>query len=190
MPLPPVIVVSGLPRSGTSLMMQMLVAAGLPALTDGARAADADNPRGYFEYEPAKSLGRDATWLARAGGKAVKVVSALLPHLPVGHSYRIVFMRRPLAAILASQREMLVRRGHPVPTPDEDERMAMLFARHLADTVERLERDAKTSVLYVDYPELVRAPFEVASRVAAFLDADLDVSRMAGVVDPALQRQR
>jgi hypothetical protein len=187
---PAIIVVSGLPRSGTSLMMQMLVAAGVPALTDGARAADADNPRGYFEYEPAKSLGRDSTWLGRAGGKAVKVVSALLPQLPSDHAYRIVFMRRPLAAILASQREMLVRRGHAAPTPQEDERMATLFARHLADTAARLERDATASVLYVDYPELVTAPFEVASRVAEFLDADLDASRMAGVVDPALQRQR
>jgi hypothetical protein len=187
---PAVIVVSGLPRSGTSLMMQMLVAAGVPALTDDTRAADADNPRGYFEYEPAKALARDATWIGKAGGKAVKIVSALLAHLPAGHSYRIVFMRRPLDAILASQREMLVRLGHAAPTPEDDERMAMLFARHLANTAERLDRDAKMSVLYVDYPELVRVPFEVASRVAAFLDTDLDASRMAAVVDPALHRQR
>jgi hypothetical protein len=171
-------------------MMQMLVAAGLPVLTDGARPADADNPRGYFEYEPAKALGRDSTWLGQAGGKAVKIVSALLPYLPAGHSYRVVFMRRPITAILASQREMLVRRGHAAPTPEEDARMAMLFTRHLAETAERLERDTSMSVLYVDYPELVSVPFEVASRVAAFLDADLDASRMAGVVDPALHRQR
>lgn len=187
---PAVIVVSGLPRSGTSLMMQMLVAAGVPALTDDVRSADADNPRGYYEYEPAKALGRDAAWLGQAGGKAVKIVSGLLPHLPAAHGYRVVFMRRPLAAILASQREMLVRRGHPVPTPDADERLGLLFSRHLEDTIERLARDTTKSVLYVDYPELVRIPFDVAVRVAAFLGGDLDSSRMASVIDPALQRQR
>jgi len=112
-------VVSGLPRSGTSMMMQMLGAGGLAVLTDGKRGADADNPRGYYEYEAVKSLGQDASWLASAGGKAVKIVSALLIHLPDGFDYRVIFMRRPIAEVLASQRAMLDRLGHAGPRGDE-----------------------------------------------------------------------
>jgi hypothetical protein len=185
-----IVVVSGLPRSGTSLMMQMLDAGGLPLLTDGLRAADADNPRGYFEYEPVKATERDASWLVIAQGKAVKVVSALLAHLPRGFEYRIVFMRRPIAAILASQREMLVRRGHPAPDATTDTRLAELFARHTADAAAAIERATGMRALYVDYPAVIEEPEAAAKNVSAFLGGGLDTARMAAVVDPALRRQR
>ena len=107
-----VVVVSGLPRSGTSLMMQMLEAGGVPILTDGERACDADNPKGYYEYEPVKALQNgDSDWLDKAEGKAVKVISFLLRHLPQKHRYRVVFMNRNLDEVLASQEKMPVTRG-------------------------------------------------------------------------------
>src|SRR5262249_58261695 len=106
-----IVIVSGLPRSGTSLMMQMLQAGGMPLLTDALRPADADNPNGYWEYEPVKRLQQDNSWIPKAEGKAVKVVSALLPYLPPQHTYKIIFMQRPLQEVMASQTVMLERRG-------------------------------------------------------------------------------
>ena len=96
----PVIIVSGLPRSGTSLMMQMLKAGGLEILSDDNRQADSDNPKGYLEYEPVKALRRDNTWLQMAQGKAVKIISSLLPYLHRDLSYQIIFMKRPLAEVI------------------------------------------------------------------------------------------
>ena len=109
---PPVTVVSGLPRSGTSMMMKMLDQAGLELVTDRLRQADEDNPKGYFEYEPVKQLARsaDRTWLDDARGKGVKIISTLLRELPAHYNYKVVFMRRDLSEILASQAKMLARR--------------------------------------------------------------------------------
>src|SRR5829696_9769493 len=126
-----VIVVSGLPRSGTSLMMNMLQAGGLPIVTDEQRTADDDNPKGYFELERVKQLTKgDVAWVEGAHGKAVKVISALLEHLPPSSSYKILFMRRRLPEVLASQKKMLERRGEPTDKVP-DEMMASLFERHL-----------------------------------------------------------
>ncbi|HNY87520.1 MAG TPA: hypothetical protein PKN23_13545, partial [Candidatus Hydrogenedentes bacterium] len=123
-PPPEIVVVSGLPRSGTSMMMRMLAAGGMPLFTDGVRAADSDNPLGYFEHEAVKRLREDASWVPGAAGKAVKVVSALLPALPEGFQYRVILMRRPLEEVLASQRRMFGRRG--APAADDGARMAGL----------------------------------------------------------------
>src|SRR3990167_393038 len=98
-----IVIVSGLPRSGTSLMMQMLRAGGMSLLIDDQRPADADNPHGYWEYEPVKRLQHDNSWLPQAEGKAVKVVSALLQYLPPRHTYKIIVMHRPMQEVLASQ---------------------------------------------------------------------------------------
>src|SRR5947208_15012411 len=106
-------IVTGLPRSGTSVMMQMLSAGGLPPLTDGLRQPDEDNPRGYFEFEPVKQIRRDTAWLQLAVGKAVKMVHLLLPELPLdqNHRYRVIMMRRDLSDVLASQNKMLMIKG-------------------------------------------------------------------------------
>src|SRR5215813_2579369 len=107
----PIIVVSGLPRSGTSMMMKMLAAGGLPVLVDAIRAADDDNPNGYFEFEPVKQLADGQNeWLTEAGGKVVKIISALLEYLPKSYHYKIIFMERELKEILASQQKMLSHR--------------------------------------------------------------------------------
>ena len=182
-------VVSGLPRSGTSMMMQMLAAGGLPVLTDGRRSADADNPLGYYEYEAVKSLAQDASWLACARGKAVKIVSALLAHLPDGYDYRVIFMRRPMAEVLASQSTMLERLGRAAPGSDEA-RLGELFIRHLDDVDALLRRRASIARLDVDYPDVIAAPLRVAEAVNAFLGGTLDPVRMAATVAPELHRKR
>ena len=185
-----IVVVSGLPRSGTSMMMKMLEAGGIPPLTDEIREADADNPRGYYEFERVKKLDKgDTAWLPQAEGKAVKVISALLKHLPDTYAYKVIFMQRHMPEILASQRKMLVHRGEDAEGMD-DERMADLFSRHLADVERLLAQQANMGVLYVHYSEALKDPQTAAEQVVAFLARDMDVERMVGVVDPKLYRNR
>lgn len=185
-----IVVVSGLPRSGTSMMMKMLEAGGLPPLTDEIREADKDNPQGYYEFERVKKLDEgDVDWLPRAEGKVVKVISALLQHLPHDYRYDVIFMQRHMPEILASQRKMLVRRGEDADKMD-DERMADLFEKHLQKVTSWLSQQENVNVLYVHYSEALQDPQTAAERVAAFLDRDLDVEPMVGVVDPNLYRNR
>lgn len=186
---PEIIIVSGLPRSGTSLMMKMLEAGGLPPLTDGERAADSDNPRGYYEFERVKQLpDGDHAWLDQARGKAIKIISSLLQHLPPGYHYRVIFMRRALAEVLASQRAMLVRRG--VANPEQDAEMERIFRTHLAATEAWLAARPNFQTLYVDYNQLLSEPDGLVADLVDFLPSTLDASRMKAVIDPALYRQR
>jgi hypothetical protein len=186
----PVIVVSGLPRSGTSLMMNMLRAGGVPIVTDEQRTADDDNPKGYFELERVKQLSKgDVTWVDGAHGKAVKVISYFLEHLPPGSSYKVLFMRRRLPEVLASQKKMLARRGEPTDTVP-DEKMADLFQRHLQKIEGWLAAQPNMAVLYVPYHELAERPEPQIEQIVPFLGLDLDVSRMLAAVDPALYRNR
>ena len=185
-----IVVVSGLPRSGTSMMMKMLEAGGIAPLTDEIREADKDNPRGYYEFERVKKLDKgDSAWLPDAQGKVVKVISALLQHLPGDYQYKIIFMRRHMPEILASQRKMLVHRGEDADSMD-DERLAELFSKHLSGVERQLAQRDGTDVLYVHYSDALRDPQTVAERVAQFLGRDLDIERMVGVVDPNLYRNR
>ncbi len=181
--------VSGLPRSGTSMMMRMLEAGGMDVLTDHIREPDEDNPLGYYEYERVKEIERDASWLEEARGKAVKMVSALLVHLPPQHTYKVILMRREMAEILASQRRMLARRGEPANAA-ADQRMADLFERHLRQVLAWLDQQPNIQVLEVSYNEVLHHPLRWAKRVRRFLGRPLDVKRMAQVVEPSLYRQR
>ena len=181
-------IVSGLPRSGTSVMMQMLVAGGLPALTDGERRADEDNPRGYFEFEPVKQTKRDPSWLERAEGRVVKMVSLLLFDLPGDRQYRIVLTQRDIGEVLASQAVMLRNLGRPPGPPDEE--MRRIYEAHLRRLDGWLAERPQLPVLRVDYREVVRAPRETALRLAGFLGAGLDLERMAASVDRRLYRNR
>jgi len=182
-------IVSGLPRSGTSLMMMMLEAGGIPVLTDHIRTADADNPKGYYEFERVKAIERDQAWLKEANGKAVKMISALLKHLPQDYTYRIIFMRRAMEEILASQRQMLIRRGEPTDTTS-DERIAELSNEHLQRVATWIDDQPNIDVLYVNYNKILKDPLAQARRVAEFVDMDLNVEKMTQVVDPSLYRQR
>lgn len=182
-------VVSGLPRSGTSLMMQMLEAGGMDVLSDGRRSPDADNPKGYYELERIKRLKEDSAWLAQAEGKALKVVSFLLYDLPPVHRYRVIFMERHIGEILASQRKMLDRRRTAEGATDDSE-MALHFERHLDRLKRWLPSAGHLELLYCGHADLLRHPAEAATRVARFLSLDLDIARMARAVDPELHRNR
>jgi hypothetical protein len=182
-------IVSGLPRSGTSMMMRMLEAGGMSIITDETRKADDDNPKGYYELERVKQLKEDASWLAEARGKVVKVISALLVNLPRDHTYQVVFMRRRMQEILDSQQEMLRRRGKPAD-PSADGKMAALYDKHLKQTDEWMQREPNLRLIYVDYNRMLDNPAGEASRVNAFLGDHLDTAAMIGVVDLALYRQQ
>ncbi len=185
----PVIVVSGLPRSGTSLMMRMLAAGGVPLLTDGQRTADEDNPYGYFEYEPVKALQRDSAWVPQARGKAIKIISQLLPTLPPDVPYRVLFMRRELGEVLASQRQMLARRGKPADASGDAE-LAALFAAHLQQVQQWLAQQAYIATLDVSYNELLHTPQPLIAQINTFLGGGLDTAQMAQMIDRQLYRQR
>lgn len=183
-------IVSGLPRSGTSVMMQMLVAGGLPALTDGQRPADEDNPRGYFELEAVKTIQRDNAWLDGAAGKVVKMVHALLPHLPLDRPYRVILMRRELDEVLASQRKMLERHGRSgAALPDAQ--LKTIYMNQVSQTLRWLaERPGQFQVLEVEYGRLIADPAGTAQALNAFLGGTLDEQAMAAAVDPSLHRNR
>ncbi len=182
-------IVSGLPRSGTSMMMRMIERGGMEVLTDHLRKADKDNPRGYYEFERVKQLKRDTSWLPDAEGMAVKIISQLLQYLPSNYSYKVIFMRRQMEEILASQERMLVRRGEETDKI-ADEKLAALFQQHLERVQTWLDGQPNLDVIYVSYNRVLESPRDEARRVNAFLGQDLDVDAMASVVDPTLYRQR
>lgn len=186
----PVTIVSGLPRSGTSMMMKILEAGGVEILTDDLRAADDDNPKGYFELERVKKLKEgDIDWVDQAQGKAVKIISALLEDLPDRHRYKIIFMCREMAEILASQRQMLIRRGEAADDVN-DAQMAEIFQEHLKRVRVWLANQENIDVLYVDYNDLMRDPAVQIESLVSFLSIPLDVDAMRAVPDASLYRQR
>lgn len=182
-------IVSGLPRSGTSMMMKMLEAGGLEILTDNLRTADEDNPKGYYELEVVKELQSNKEWLKDAQGKVVKVISQLLKDLSPNYTYKIIFMRRNMAEILASQKRMLIRRGEPTDTVS-DEKMSRMFEVHLMQVESWLEKQPNLEVLFVHYNEILKSPSEQIEKVCTFLGRELDIGKMASVVDKSLHRQR
>ncbi len=183
-------VVSGLPRSGTSMMMKMLEAGGIPPITDELREADEDNPKGYYEFERVKQMDQgDTKWVVESRGKVIKVISALLKHLPSGEQYRVVFVRRNMPEILASQRKMLIRRGED-PDKMDDAQMAMLFEKHLKQIDEWLKAQPNFRVLYVHYSDVLADPRPQIARINEFLGGNLNIQAMAEAVDPGLYRNR
>jgi hypothetical protein len=186
---PPVVVVSGLPRSGTSMAMKMLEAGGLGVVTDRLREADEDNPKGYYEDERVKDLHQaaDKSWLRESRGRVVKIISFLLKTLPADNNYKVLFMHRDLREIVASQNKMLVRRGERNDTPDE--RATALLEEQVRDARFFLRRP-QFEVLELDYKQIVEGSRVQAERMAAFLGGPLDVAKMAEVVDRALYRNR
>jgi hypothetical protein len=182
-----IIIVSGLPRSGTSLAMQMLSAGGVEVLSDGERAADADNPRGYLELERVKQIKRDVSWLPAARGKAVKMIAQLVYDLPANERYRVLVMERELDEILASQEKMLARLGRTAIPP---EKLKPAFQSQIARFNEWIGRQAHIAVLRINYVELVADPSGQAARINEFLGGGRDVAAMAAAVDPALYRNR
>jgi len=186
----PVIVVSGLPRSGTSLMMQMLAAGGLPVLTDEVREADDSNPRGYYEFDAVKGMAGDRSWLTQADGGAVKVVAQLLPNLPTGRRFRVLFMERPLGEVVASQRAMLQRLGKE-GAHTTDARLARAYLNQVAQVKKLLQHySGNIECLSVPYHQALEEPARTAAQVNAFLGGGLDPEAMAAAIEPTLRNQR
>lgn len=171
------------------MMMKMLEAGGLEPVTDNIRTADEDNPKGYYELEKVKELKNDGSWMSEAHGKVVKVISALLQDLPADHKYRVIFMQRHMPEILASQKQMLIRRGQPTDRVP-DEKMAAMFEKHLEKVRDWLAAQPNMEVLYVKYNEILSEPADAVARVNEFLGNSLDADAMLGVVDKQLYRQR
>ena len=182
-------IVSGLPRSGTSLMMQMLVAGGMVPLSDGERQADADNPRGYLEWERIKTLPNDPACIVEAEDKVVKVISRLLLSLPAGHEYRIIFMQRPLSEVLASQDQMLRRRG-AYKEGTNPAVIAAAFEKHLREVYAWLEDKAYVKALRLPYHEVLTKPKDIAQQLVEFLGTPLNLEAMTQQVDASLYRNR
>lgn len=182
--------VSGVPRSGTSLMMQMLAAGGVSPLADDERAANVDNPHGYFEYAPVRRLRDESSWFPEAKGHALKVIYALLKAVPEGVPARIVFMQRELGEVVASQLAMVARGGNRPDDVLPPERMIEIFRAQIDQTLAWVSQQERFELLEVAHADALREPTSVARRVDAFLGGGLDVDAMAAVVDPALYRQR
>jgi hypothetical protein len=183
-----VYIVSGLPRSGTSMMMKMLEAGGIPAFIDNIRVPDEDNPKGYYEYERVKQLAKDSAWISEACGKAVKIISMLLVHLPPGFEYKIIFMQRNMNEILASQAAMLENSGKNAGISDED--LSVKFSKHLEQIKKWLEHQPNIKTLFVNYNSLLQSPSEHIKKINGFTAYKLREDKMLEIIDPSLYRQR
>jgi len=185
----PIIVVSGLPRSGTSMMMKILAEGGLPVVSDQSRTADEDNPNGYFELELVKQMSEgNVEWLTGASGKVVKVISGLLEHLPQEYSYKVIFMEREIKEILASQRKMLAHRNEELKATDVE--IEKQFQRHMSALKPWLARRPNMEVLYVSYNALMADPQLLCKRLIDFTSMPLDLGRMLSVPSRDLYRNR
>jgi hypothetical protein len=185
----PVTIVAGVPRSGTSLLMQMLAAGGMPILTDGVRAADIDNPRGYLEFEPVKNTRNDPSWLEKAGGHAVKMVYALIYDLPSTFNNRVILVRRDLSEAIASQRAMLERLGR-TGSKLPDDRVAALFEREMAAIKQWIAKQPNFRLMELDFRDCVYNPAAVAEALSSFLGGRLDQLQMAKAAEPSLHRKK
>ncbi|MBC8427032.1 MAG: sulfotransferase domain-containing protein [Deltaproteobacteria bacterium] len=184
----PIVVVSGLPRSGTSMVMKIVEAGGLELFVDGKRKADEDNPKGYFEYERAKDLAKDNSWLKDVHGKVVKIVSPLLYHLPLAYEYKIIFTKRHMEEILASQNKMLERSGRG--SHIDDNIMGEKFEEHLKKVYRWIEKQKNIDCLYVSYNEIIHNPLPTLSKISEFLEDTLDLNAMTEAIDGSLYRNR
>lgn len=182
-------VVSGLPRSGTSMAMQMIVAGGISPVTDNLRAADADNPRGYYEFERVKSLRTDKAWIGDAGGKVVKVIHMLVPELPDDRAYRVVFLERDLREVVKSQATMLAR-GAKAGGALPPERLMAVYEQQLKQVHAWMAARPNFRVLPVRHADFMRDAAAQANTMNDFLGGGLDVAAMTAAVDPSLHRNR
>jgi len=184
-----IVVVSGLPRSGTSMMMKMLAEGGLSTVVDNLREADEDNPNGYFEIEDVKAL-KDGQnkWINDARGKVVKVISYLLEFLPADLTYDVIFMDREIHEVLASQKKMLARRNEV--SSISDEAMEKQYREHLKAVKYWLPRQANIRVKYVKYDEMVKSPETLVPSLIEFLELPLNAEAMKAVPNPSLYRNR
>ena len=187
----PIVVVSGLPRSGTSMLMKMLDAGGMQIMTDSERVADIDNPKGYFEYERVKNLEKetDKSYVREGRGKVLKVISFLIKDLPDDNDYRVIFMRRDLDEVLASQNKMIQRLGTDDSTAAEDA-MREAYRNDIVRTRLLCKKRPNFELIEVNYKGTVEEPATTARSVNAFVGGHLDEAAMRDAVDGSLYRNR
>lgn len=182
-------VVSGLPRSGTSMMMQMLKAGGIEIVSDDKRVEDQDNPRGYLEDERVKRFHLDQSWIADADGKAVKIVAPLIMNLPQQFDYKVIFMHRDMHEVLTSQQTMLGRLKQ-VESKTYPAALADAFSKQLDKSLAWFKTQPQIDVLHVNYADVISDPREQIENIVSFLERDLDTQQMINVVSPELYRNK
>jgi hypothetical protein len=180
-------IVTGLPRSGTSMLMQMLKKGGMEILSDHIRQADESNPKGYYEYEKIKSLPQDNSWMAQAEGKAVKIIVQLLKFIPSNFNYKILFIERNIEEVMASQTKMLRRMGK---TAGNNEALKPIFLRQAEEVKAWLSESPNIETLYLQYAAIIQNPVDSANQIARFLNSDWDASSAVNSVDANLYRER
>lgn len=178
-----IFVVSGLPRSGTSMMMQMLEAAGMDLVFDSERPVDENNPRGYFEFEKVKFLGKENKWLEGIKGKAIKILFHQLQYLPAYLNYKIIFMKREMDKIIISQNKMLKSYGKPVS--EENDHIKSVFNKELEQIKRWLNEQENIDVLYIKYEDVLTSTNDIAKEVARFVNVEPALEKMCKIVNPA-----
>ncbi|HMT08536.1 MAG TPA: alkaline phosphatase family protein [Pyrinomonadaceae bacterium] len=181
------VIVSGLPRSGTSMMMQMLTSGGIEAFTDDERKPDENNQKGYFEHEAVKNLAKNKDWLPEANGKAVKVIAQLIPHLPLNYRYKVIFMERDISEVLSSQHKMLGRMGKE---SESNSSLKDSYETSVQDVKDWIADQRNFDVIYVDYASVIEDPLRQSERINEFIGGNLDVTRMKDAVDAGMRRER
>lgn len=182
-------IVSGLPRSGTSMMMRMIEHGGIPVIVDNVRQADEDNPRGYYEFEPVKKTKQDASWVADSPGKCVKMVYRLLYDMPADHHYRVLFMRRNIDEVLKSQEIMLERQGKGGGGLSDDQ-FKKMFIAEIDKCLNWMTDQPNFEHIEVNYNDMLKDALPLIARIDQFLEGGLNQEKMADVVDPSLWRNR
>jgi predicted AlkP superfamily phosphohydrolase/phosphomutase/tetratricopeptide (TPR) repeat protein len=180
-----IVIVSGLPRSGTSLLMQMLKKGGLDVLSDENRKADASNPKGYFEYQPVMSIHKNNTWLELAQDKSVKVVAPLLKFLSPKYRYKVIFMKRDLGEVIQSQQKMIGKNTDVLPV-----NLFEAYQKQMNQVEVWKNKEPSVELIYVDYKEVLNHPEASIKKVIDFVGTDLDMSQMVSCVDHSLYRNK
>ncbi|MDT0559040.1 alkaline phosphatase family protein [Ichthyenterobacterium sp. W332] len=180
-----IVIVSGLPRSGTSMMMQMLYKGGIKVLTDEKRKADRSNPKGYFEYEPVMSIHKDNSWLSKAENKSVKVVAPLLKHLDSKFRYKIIFMNRDLNEVVKSQQIMTGRNPDELPV-----KLLNAFKKQLKKVEAWKDSEPGVELIYLNYKDVLQNPIDAADKIESFIGVKMEKNGMVQSVDKTLYRNK
>jgi predicted AlkP superfamily phosphohydrolase/phosphomutase/tetratricopeptide (TPR) repeat protein len=178
-------IVSGLPRSGTSLMMQMLDYGGMDCLVDGKREADESNPKGYYEYEPVMSIYKDNSWMDKAQNKTVKIVAPLLNKIDEQYRYKIIFMTRDLNEILKSQQKMIGKIEDVFPV-----KLYNKFQKLLSNIEVWKKKEPGVELIYLDYKDVLENPESTVKSIERFLGVPLNQSAMINCIDKKLYRTK
>ena len=186
-PTKPVIIVSGLPRSGTSLMMQMLQAGGISIIYDNKRPADEHNPYGYYELEKVKRLEQDNSWIEKCTGKALKILYHLLKYLPETTHYKIIFMQRNLKDVVISQDKMLESYSKAVLS--DNAKVMTLFEEERKQIISWIENKSNMDVLYIEFSDVLADQKKVVLQLSDFLGSNLELQSMQAVINPAILSQ-